>query len=154
MPSRNHLISGFHCKNTGYQQSLTLKQLLSFHWMVIEAISLSDFLEKSLKRPAFHQYNIICLRWSRVILVCWVLATLPAIPLMFNTTVESNWAGKSNCKCFLPIDDVSIWGSFLPFYQEVCIFGPRYYPPFSLSTGQIFFVSIFWKFPKIDMIDM
>jgi len=27
---------------------------------------------------------------------------------MFTSTVETNWEGKTNCKCFLPIDD-KIW---------------------------------------------
>ena len=27
--------------------------------------------------------------------------------MMFNTTIQRNWSGKSGCKCFFPIDDVS-----------------------------------------------
>ena len=48
------------------------------------------------------------IRWPRLILVCWALAILPSIPLMFNSTIETDWESKSNCKCFVPLDDVSI----------------------------------------------
>jgi len=44
----------------------------------------------------------------RIILVCWALALLPTVPMMFNTTIQHNWRGKSGCKCFFPIDD-KIW---------------------------------------------
>ena len=54
----------------------------------------------------FKSKNIV--RWSRVIIICWVFALLPAIPLIFNSTIENNWENKSNCKCFYPLDDVSI----------------------------------------------
>jgi hypothetical protein len=71
----------------------------------------------AIKKPFDFRISLQKHRWSRVILVCWVLATLPAIPLMFNTTVERNWAGKSNCKCFLPIDDEfwMFWACFTNF---------------------------------------
>ena len=41
-----------------------------------------------------------------MIVFCWAFAILPAIPMMFNTTIEKNWENKTDCKCFYPIDDV------------------------------------------------
>jgi len=58
----------------------------------------------AIKRPFDFKNN----SWSRVIVFCWVLAILPAIPLIFNTTIEKNWENKTDCKCFYPIDD-KIW---------------------------------------------
>ena len=107
MPSRDQLISGFHSKDTGNtRSSLLWRRLSSFP---SDSLKKSSFVRVWLfipQCPFDHFY--LFLRWSRVILVCWALALLPAIPLMFNSTVERNWEGKSNCKCFLPIDDVSI----------------------------------------------
>ena len=42
-----------------------------------------------------------------MIVFCWAFAILPAIPMMFNTTIEKNWENKTDCKCFYPIDDVT-----------------------------------------------
>ena len=53
-----------------------------------------------------------------MIVFCWAFAILPAIPMMFNTTIEKNWENKTDCKCFYPIDDVtsfSIVESMLSF---------------------------------------
>ena len=80
MPSRDPLTSEFHSLNTGL---LALSSCLDF-------MSISN-----------------C-SWSRVILICWGLAIVPALPLMFNKTIFNHWEGKDNCKCFLPLDDVSI----------------------------------------------
>ena len=63
-------------------------------------------------------------RWSRVIVFCWAFAILPAIPMMFNTTIEKNWENKTDCKCFYPIDDVtsfSIAESMLSFSSRVSL---------------------------------
>ena len=54
-----------------------------------------------------HNPTFSILSWSRAILVCWGLAILPALPLMFNKTIWRNWECKDNCKCFFPLDDVS-----------------------------------------------
>jgi len=62
----------------------------------------------AIKRPIDFRISLQRHSWSRVILVCWALAILPAIPLMFTSTVYDNWEGKTNCKCFLPIDD-KVW---------------------------------------------
>jgi len=65
----------------------------------------------AIKRPFDFRVSLQRHRWSRVILVCWGFAFLPAIPLMFNSSIEMRWAGNnSNCKskCFYPLDD-KIW---------------------------------------------
>merc|ERR1711963_428061 len=49
----------------------------------------------AVKRPIDFRISLQRHRWSRVILVCWALAILPAIPLMFTSTVETNWEGKT-----------------------------------------------------------
>jgi len=61
----------------------------------------------AIKRPFDFQVSLQRHRWSRVIVFCWAFAILPAIPMMFNTTIEKNWENKTDCKCFYPIDDVT-----------------------------------------------
>ena len=60
-----------------------------------------------------------------MILICWGLAIVPALPLMFNKTIFNHWEGKDNCKCFLPLDDVSISDSqILSSYKlmfDICV---------------------------------
>ena len=97
MPSRDPLTSEFHSLNTGL---LALSSCLDF--ILISNCS-----------------------WSRVILICWGLAIVPAVPLMFNKTIFNHWEGKDNCKCFLPLDDVSISDSqILSSYKlifDICV---------------------------------
>jgi len=62
----------------------------------------------AIKRPFDFRVSLQRHRWSRVIIICWFLALIPAIPLIFNSTIESSWENKSNCKCFYPLDD-KIW---------------------------------------------
>ena len=89
MPWSNPFLSEFHSKHTGYH-SLPSKPIL-YSYIYHQMVSSNFFI-----------------RWPRLILVCWALAILPSIPLMFNSTIENEWEGKSNCKCFVPLDDVSI----------------------------------------------
>ena len=97
MPSRDPLTSEFHSLNTGL---LALSSCFDF--ILISNCS-----------------------WSRVILICWGLAIVPAVPLMFNKTIFNHWEGKDNCKCFLPLDDVSISDSqILSSYKlifDICV---------------------------------
>ena len=103
-----------------------------------------DF-QVSLQRHRWPGNNIIFMfsrfRWSRVIVICWGFAFLPAIPLIFNSTIEKTWENNSNCKCFYPLDDVSIWDQ-----QD-----PELRPNFSRKFGcsglvwQIFWFLLCWS---------
>ena len=97
MPSRDPLILAFRSEDTG--------------WQLVDNDNDND-------NDTIQKYttSIFSTSWSRVIVVCWVLAILPAVPLMFNTTIWEKWENKTNCseevqeqfrKCYFPIDDVS-----------------------------------------------
>ena len=53
----------------------------------------------------------------RSILLCWVMALIPTVPLWFDQTTADAWQDRTDCKCFYPISNVSVTWK----YQE-CIF--------------------------------
>ena len=61
----------------------------------------------AIKRPFHFNVSLKQHRVSRMILVCWALAVLPTVPLWFDTTIAADWQGKDNCKCFMPLNNVS-----------------------------------------------
>ena len=62
----------------------------------------------AIKRPFHFNVSLKRHRMSRMILVCWALALLPTVPLWFDSTIAADWEGKENCKCFMPLNNVSM----------------------------------------------
>ena len=77
MPSRDPLILAFRSGDTG--------------WQLVD--NDNDTIRK-------YTTSIFFTSWSRVIVVCWVLAILPAVPLMFNSTIWEKWENKTNYYCY------------------------------------------------------
>ena len=114
MPSRNPLISKFLFRDTGDQALIWPFMLWAFkqygHSRNGHSCNMGIHVMDNHVKDI---HDIRSNRWSRVIVVCWGFAFLPAIPLMFNSTIEVSWENQTNCKCFYPLDDVSI--SFISF---------------------------------------
>ena len=82
------------------------------HAMGIQAMGIHAMSIHAIGNQVKDIHDIPSIRWSRVIVVCWGFAFLPAIPLMFNSTIKVSWENHTNCKCFYPLDDVSISSIF------------------------------------------
>lgn len=60
----------------------------------------------AIKRPLEYSDVVKKDQLLRSILLCWVMALIPTVPLWFDQTTADAWQDRTDCKCFYPISNV------------------------------------------------